>query len=156
MEKIKPMFVGYFMTHYFFVVPLAIVLVALALMNVGEMKIFFLFVTALVLLISIVHSKVHAMFTSVALDDNKVVYEGGIFQHKKNSLPISTITDSLITRTLLERALGTCTLNINTSGTAAYEVVCDALGAGEAEGFNNLIHETIHGHTGKGKKANKK
>ncbi|MCX6768600.1 MAG: PH domain-containing protein [Candidatus Micrarchaeota archaeon] len=156
MEKIRPKLTGYFLTHYFFVIPLAIVLIALALMNVGEMGLFFIFLAVLVLLFSIVHSKAHEMVTSVALEDNKLVHESGIFQHKKNSLPISMVTDSMVTRNPLERVLGVCTLQVNTSGTAAYEVVCDALDFGEAEKINGLLHEMIHGHAGKEKKAKKK
>lgn len=156
MERIRPKLTGYFLTHYFFVMPLAIVLVALALMNVGELGLFFIFLAVLVLLFSIVHSKAHEMVTSVALEDNKIVHESGIFQHKKNSLPISTITDSAITRSLLERMVGTCTMHVNTSGLSGYEVVCDALDANEAEKMNSLLHEMIHGHAGKEKKAKKK
>jgi len=156
MEKIRPRFIGYFLAHYLFVVPLAVVLAALALMNVGEMEFFFIFLAVLVLLFSIAHSKAHEMVTSVALEDNKIVHECGIFQHKKNSLPISTITDSAITRSVLERMLGTCTLQVNTSGLSGYEVVCDALDVEEAEKMNNLLHEMIHGHAGKEKKAKKK
>ena len=156
MEKIRPRFIGYFLAHYLFVVPLAVVLAALALMNVGEMEFFFIFLAVLVLLFSIAHSKAHEMVTSIYIDDNKFVHESGILKNKKNSLPISMVTDSLITRSVLERVLGTCTLNVNTSGTSAYEVVCDALDFGEAEGVNNLLHEMIHGHAGKEKKAKKK
>lgn len=152
MEKIRPRFVGYFMTHYFFVIPLAIVLLALAFINIDGMAPFFLFVAALVLLISLVHSKVHEMVTCIYIEDNKFVHESGILKNKKNNLPISMVTDSLITRNIMERVLGVCTLNVNTSGTGAYEVICDALDFGEADKINNLLHEMIHGHAGKKKK----
>lgn len=125
-------------------------------MNVGELGFFFLFVAALVLLFSLVHSKLHEMVTSVALEDNKVVHESGIFKHRKNSLQMSMVTDSLVTRSVLDRMLGTCTLHVNTSGTSAYEVVCDALDVKEAEKMNELLHELIHGHAAKHKKAKKR
>lgn len=148
---IRPTVRGYFIHHYLLLGVLSVLITAIGIgavlgaldfmdSNMGVAAIVF----AVVLIsVALAHSKLHRNATSVYFDEDKMVYETGILSHFKKKIPIHMITDSSLKRSFIEKTFGVATLNISTSGSSGYEIVCNGLDYAETERMHDILYERI-------------
>lgn len=149
-DKIRPTVKGYFVKHYIILLPLSVAAAAtgvLILVSVPDVDpiagIFLITAGALALGATILHSWLHRGATSLFFDEDKIVYETGILDHRKKKIPMNMVADSSATRTFIEKFSGTGTLNISTSGSSGYEIVCNGLNYFELEAMHNALYARL-------------
>ncbi|MFH1785652.1 MAG: PH domain-containing protein [Candidatus Micrarchaeota archaeon] len=147
MEKIKPKLLGCLIENYFFLDIVAVILIIaggavyLSTINILDTVGIALIVLGIaILIVTIILSKLKAHTTSIYFSDEKIVYETGIVSTRKKKVPINMVTDSSITRGLRARLFGFATLNISTSGSTGYEIICNGLDYNEI----NSVHEELY------------
>lgn len=147
---ISPNTNGFFLERYFMSSIFAALLITV---GIGTSLAFFqldsffgillVIIGILIFILSLTHSKLHCNATKIYFDEDKLVYETGIINHKKKKIPVNMITDTSITRTLIEKIFNIATLNISTSGSSGYEITCKALNHYEAEEFHTALYDMI-------------
>lgn len=147
---IKPTVKGFFIKRYLAWLPVSVVSAAagaLVLASYPEVDglagVSLIAAGALALGATILHSWLHRGATSIYFDDDKIVHETGILDHRKKKIPMNMVTDSSATRTLIEKLFGTGTFNISTSGSSGYEIVCDGLDYSELEAMHNSLYARL-------------
>jgi len=150
LNVIRPTIKGYFISHYIVIAILSLLLVlagfSIILKVIGSDSSlgFLLIAIGLVLTISaLAHCKIHRDVTSVYFNEDKLVYETGIFNHHKKKIPVHMITDSSLNRSFIGKMFNIATLNISTSGRSGYEISCDGLDYLETERMHDLLYENI-------------
>lgn len=148
--KIKPTVKGFFIQHYSFWGLAAIALFLAGILSFVLVPGFYaLFSFALVgggvlaFAVPFSHSWLHCRATSISFDEDKLVYETGILDYKKKKIPINQITDSSITRSFVDKFIGSAAFNISTSGSSGYEIVCHGFNHQELESVHNQLYSRI-------------
>lgn len=147
---IKPTMKGHFVKHYLASIPFSLAFLAggaafLAFVPDADLVWAALLFAAGVLASGIpaAHSVLYCRATTVSFDGDKIVLETGILDHRKKKVPVNMVTDSSASRTFIERFFGTGTLNISTSGSTGYEIVCHGLDYRELDSMHNMLYEKI-------------
>ena len=152
MEKtIRPVVWGFLINHYIMLVPFSILVlvvgIALYFSGVEMLEpagIFAILILAVSFAFAGAHAVLHCKVTSIQFDGNKLIYETGIIHHKRKKAAIHMITDSSVSRKLIEQVFGLATMRINTSGTATYEIVCDSLVRKDADEMHNHLYDVLN------------
>ncbi|MFH1520983.1 MAG: PH domain-containing protein [Candidatus Micrarchaeota archaeon] len=149
MKKIKPTTLRYMIGHYLFAIPLSIIFIltgayffSIKFMG-NEFGLGVIVAGIIITLIPLIHSVVYSRTTSIGFDDEKIVFESGILSHRTKKAPVHMITDSSLNRSLVQRITDAATLNISTSGSSGYEIVCEGLMNKEAKELHEQIYERI-------------
>ena len=79
-------------------------------------------VAVILVSIGLIHTKMHQR-VYLALMEEELVYEFGIFNHHTITVPFHMITDSQISNSWTDRLLHVSTLQVNTSGGPGYEIL---------------------------------
>jgi uncharacterized membrane protein YdbT with pleckstrin-like domain len=149
MKKLTPLMFGYMIGHYFIAIVLSFVflVVGLYLLPVKAMgPIGFGAIGGgfLILAILLLYAFLYTKTTAITFDGDKVVFETGILSKRTKKVPVHMITDSSLNRSFLQRILGAATLNISTSGSTGYEIVCEGLRNQQARELHDEIYERIN------------
>lgn len=149
-SKIKPTIKGYFISHYISIVLVVVIIIAIGALIYakllpidGFIGLIILALGLVLVIFALIHCKLHSDATSIYFDEDKMVYETGIFSHKKKKIPVNMITDSSVTRRFIERIFNVATMNISTSGRSGYEIICDGLDFKETEEIHAKLYELI-------------
>lgn len=149
MKRIKPTAFGYMLGHYLMVIPLSAVFVLVgaylfSIKFMGQVGLGVIAAGIIITLIPLIHSVLYSRTSSIGFDDEKIVFETGILSRRTKKAPVHMVTDSSLNRTLLQRITGTATLNISTSGSSGYEIICEGLRNKEAKELHEQIYEKIN------------
>lgn len=92
--------------------------------------------------IALAHTFLHCNGTCIYFSGEEVVYETGILQKQTIRVTLHMITDTKLTRDLLDNLLGTAVIQINTSGSTGYEIEA-RFGSSQLEKFHNDLYGMI-------------
>ena len=90
-----------------------------------------------------IHTHLHQR-AYLALRSEELVYEYGIINHHKITVPLHMVTDSQITRLWFDRLVGSATLQVDTSGGSGYEITAYEFGAADVERLYNELMKLIN------------
>lgn len=149
MKKIKPTILGYMMGHYLLAIPLSIIFVLagvyLFLINfMGQIGMGVIIAGIMIIIVPLIYSILYSRTTSIGFDDEKIIFETGILSRRTKKAPVHMITDSSLNRSLLQRIVGAATLNVSTSGSSGYEIICEGLRHNEAKELHEQLYEKIN------------
>ena len=125
--KIHPNPMAFFLKHYGYAVLVAILLLPAGFFVLTETRTieYALGVWAIAVILlatALIHTHLHQR-TYIALTEEELVYESGIFNHNHVTVPLNKITDTAIYQSWFDKLLGVATLRANTAGGAGYEVI---------------------------------
>ncbi len=97
----------------------------------------------LLLLLGWGHAIFHSRTTTLSLEGMEVTYQTGVLNRTITTVAVGQITDSSITRDLLDNLLGSATFKINTSGSTDYEVNEGGFSFQQASAMRDQIYALI-------------
>lgn len=149
-QTIRPDRRGFFITNYSWVSILALFGVASFLASltgslpIGALVWLGIFAaTAIIAALGWYYTKIYCSVTSISMAEDKLVYETGIFSHRRKNIPIHMVTDTSLNRSFFQKLIGVCTLNVSTSGSSGYELAIPNLPHGPACEFHDALYGAI-------------
>ena len=108
----------------------------------------FLFLTAIVTVISGLYTMLFCKSTSFALESDQLVVTTGILRNKRKVITLDKVQDSSLERGVMDKLLGGARLNVRTAGSGSYEVSLSDLEYGRAKNMHQRILEKMRARSG--------